>query len=103
MLTIGLAETTPVMMLSAVLGLFMTLGFASLPAFLAKLVPTDEVGKILGFYGFCNSMASILSNITVNGVYAVTAEFWPGLSFILIAALVAICWVGMFIVRTLGG
>ncbi len=103
MLTIALVKTTQVMMLSAVLGLFVMLGFATLTAFLSKLVHNDEVGKILGFYGVCNVLAGILSNAIVNSFYALTAEFWPGLSFILIAGLVAFCLVGMLIVRMFGG
>ncbi len=103
MLTIAFANTTQVMMLAAVLGLFMTLGFATLTSFLSKLVPSGEVGKILGFYGVCCALASILSNTVVNGIYALTVSFWPGLSFILTAGLVALSWVGMLVVRMFGG
>ncbi len=103
MLTIALAKTTQVMMLAAVLGLFSTLGIASLTSFLSKLVPSGEIGKILGFYGVCAALSTILSNIIVNGVYALTVVFWPGLSFILIAGLVALSCLRMLVVRTFGG
>eukprot|EP00112_Aurelia_sp_Birch-Aquarium-sp1_P016557 Seg377.1 transcript_id=Seg377.1/GoldUCD/mRNA.D3Y31 product="Solute carrier family 46 member 3" protein_id=Seg377.1/GoldUCD/D3Y31 len=59
---------------------------SGLRVMMTKSVDTDEAGIILSMCGFTGICADIIMGVTTNAVFRVTANFFPGLSILCLAA-----------------
>ncbi|RWS06040.1 proton-coupled folate transporter-like protein [Dinothrombium tinctorium] len=93
LIVLGLANTTALVFMCPLFFIFNEYTMPSIRSMLSKLVDESERGKIFAFVASTQNLIQFLSNIIYAAIFAASVNFFPGLSFEIVAAfqIVAFC------------
>ncbi|KAK8256826.1 major facilitator superfamily domain-containing protein [Phyllosticta capitalensis] len=76
--------------LCGALAAFGAIGLSTTEAALTKHVATHRVGLLMGGLGVLQAIVRIIAPAAVNAVYSWSVAWWPGLAFLVVAAMLGI-------------
>ncbi|CAG5124189.1 unnamed protein product [Candidula unifasciata] len=87
---LGAANARWMVFLASVVGMFKGIPSAGLRATMSSLVPLEEQGRLFGLIAASESLVSLLASVSFNELYPATRDIFPGLCYMLGAALLLI-------------
>lgn len=91
LLVLGVGNTTLVLFIGAISGIFQGFGSAAIRSLCSSMVSANELAKLFSLIGMFESIASLAATSLFNTVYNATLNFYHGFCFLMAAAFIGAC------------